>query len=56
MDKETFSKLFAHTLKKYNFKNYGSTLFYLDLKDAIIILKQILHNGGAEFYLKLIIK
>ena len=56
MDKETFGKLFAYTLKKYNFKNYGSTLFYLDLEDAIIILKQILHNGGSEFYLRLIIK
>ena len=42
--------------KKYNFKNYGSKLFYLELKDSIVILKQVFCNGSAELYLSIIIK
>lgn len=56
MDKDTFYKLLARALEKHDFKNYGSKLFYLDLKDSIIILEQITYNGGGELYLSLIIK
>ena len=56
MDKEMLSELLISTLAKYGFKNYGSKLFYLELKDSIIILEQIVHNGGAEMYLSIIIK
>lgn len=56
MDREVFVKLLASSLAKYNFKNYGAKLFYLDLKDSIVILEQRFHNGGAELYLSIIIK
>ncbi len=55
-DKESLGKLLKHSLGKYNFKNCGSKLFYLELKDSIIILKQAVYNGGAEMYLSMIIK
>ena len=48
MDKETLGQLLIDSLAKYNFKNYGSKLFYLELKDSIIILEQIFHNGGND--------
>ena len=56
MDKVTLGKLLIQSLEKYNFKNYGSKLFYLELKDSIIILEQVFHNGGAEMSLNIIIK
>jgi hypothetical protein len=56
LDKEMLGKLLTDYLKKYNFKNYSSKLFYLELKDSIIILEQIVYNGGAEIYLNIIIK
>ena len=56
MDKEMLGRLLIDSLTKYNFKNYGSKLFYLELIDSIIILEQVFHNGGAEMYLNIIIK
>jgi len=56
MNKENFANLFTTSLGRYNFKHYGSKLFYLDLSDAIIILKHLIWNGGGEVYLELIIK
>ena len=56
MNKENFAKLFTTSLERYNFKHYGSKLFYLDLSDVIIILKHLIWNGGGEVYLELIIK
>jgi len=56
MDKEMLGRLLIDSLNKYNFKNYGSKLFYLELIDSIIILEQFFHNGGAEMYLNIIIK
>ena len=41
MDKELLGELLIRSLAKYNFKNYGKKLFYLDLKDSIIILEQL---------------
>ena len=48
MDKEMLGKLLTASLKKYDFRNYGSNLFYLELKDSIVILEQTVFNGGAE--------
>lgn len=56
MDKERLGELLTHYLGKYNFKNYGAKLFYLDLKDSIIILEVSSYNGACELYLNLIIK
>jgi hypothetical protein len=56
MKKEILGELLIHALKKYNFKNYGSKLFYLELEDSIIILEQTNYLGGAEMYLSIIIK
>ena len=56
MDKVLLGKLLTESLKKYNFKNYGSTLFWLELNDSILILKQFFYNGGAELYVSIIIK
>lgn len=56
MEKELLGKLLIASLKKHNFKNYGSQLFYLELKDSIVILKQVFYNLGAELYLNIIIK
>ena len=56
MDKETLGKLLIQSLKKYNFKNYGSRLFYIELDDSIVVLEQTYHNGSAEMYLNIIIK
>ena len=56
MDKVTLGKLLIQYLEKYNFKNYGTNLYYLELKDSIIILERVFHNGGAEMYLNIIIK
>ena len=56
MEKEMLGKLLIHSLKKYNFKNYGSKLFYLELEDSIIILEQTNYRGCAEMYLSIIIK
>ena len=56
MDKKILQNLLTVSLTKYNFKNYGSKLFYLELKDSIIILEQTVYNGGAEIYLSIIIK
>ena len=56
MKKEMLGELLIHALKKYNFKNYGSKLFYLELEDSIIILEQTNYRGCAEMYLSIIIK
>lgn len=56
MDKNTFNELLVRVLERYNFKAYGPKLFYLDLKDSIIVLEQIIYNGCGELYLSLIIK
>ena len=56
MDKKILGNLLTVSLTKYNFENYGSKLFYLELKDSIIILEQTVYNGGAEIYLRIIIK
>ena len=56
MKKEMLGELLIHSLKKYNFKNYGSKLFYLELEDSIIILEQTNYRGCAEMYLSIIIK
>ena len=56
MEKEMLGELLIHALKKYNFKNYGSKLFYLELEDSIIILEQTNYRGCAEMYLSIIIK
>ena len=56
MEKELLGELLIHSLKKYNFKNFGSKLFYLELKDSIIILEQTNYRGCAEMYLNFIIK
>ena len=56
MDKKILGNLLTVSLTKYNFENYGSKLFYLELKDSIIILEQTVYNGGAEIYLSIIIK
>ena len=56
MDKDTLGVLLTKSLAKYNFKNYGSKLFYLELQDSILILEQLVYNSVAELYLSLIIK
>jgi hypothetical protein len=56
LDKKILGNLLTVSLTKYNFENYGSKLFYLELKDSIIILEQTVYNGGAEIYLRIIIK
>ena len=56
MEKSRLSELLIHHLGKYNFKNYGDRLFYLDLKDSIVILEKSFYYGGAQLYLSLIIK
>ncbi len=56
MEKELLGELLIHSLKKYNFKNFGSKLFYLELEDSIIILEQTNYRGCAEMYLSIIIK
>lgn len=56
MDKELLGELLIKSLAKYNFKNYGKKLFYLDLKDSIIILEQLTYMTSAELYLSFIIK
>lgn len=56
MDKKILGNLLTVSLTKYNFENYGSKLFYLELKDSFIILEQTVYNGGAEIYLSIIIK
>ena len=56
MEREKFVKHFNQSLSRYNFKRYGSKLFYLDLPDVFIILKHMIYNGGGEIYLELIIK
>lgn len=56
MDKELLGELLIKSLTKYNFKNYGKKLFYLDLKDSIIILEQLTYMTSAELYLSFIIK
>ena len=56
MDKEALGKLLVQSLNKYNFKNYASKLFYMELNDSIVILEQTYHNGAAEMYLNIIIK
>ena len=56
MDKELLGELLIKSLAKYNFKNYGKKLFYLDLKDSIIILEQLTYMTCAELYINFIIK
>lgn len=56
MDKRTLGELLIKSLSKYGFKNYGSKLFYLELKDSIVILEQLTYLGCAELYLRFIIK
>ena len=56
MNKELLGKLLTDSLRKYNFKNYGSSLFWLELEDSIIILNQVCYRGGGELYLSIIIK
>ena len=56
MDNRTLGELLIKSLSKYGFKNYGSKLFYLELKDSIVILKQLTYLRGAELYLRFIIK
>ena len=56
LDKELLGNLLAGSLEKYHFKNYGHKLFYLALKDSILILKLVFYNYGAELYVSLIIK
>lgn len=56
MDKELLGDLLIKSLSKHNFKNYGNKLFYLDLKDSIIILKQLTYMTCAELYINFIIK
>ena len=56
MDKELLGELLIRSLAKYNFKNYGKKLFYLDLKDSIIILEQLTYMSCAELYINFIIK
>ncbi len=56
MDKKVFGIYLTKTLSKYNFKSYGNKLFYLELNDCIIVLKQITYNMAAELYMRIIIK
>ena len=56
MDNKTLGELLVKSLSKYGFKNYGSKLFYLELKDSIVILEQLTYLGCAELYLRFIIK
>ena len=56
MNKELLGKLLTDSLRKYNFKNYGSSLFWLELEDSIIILNQVCYLGCGELYLSIIIK
>ncbi len=56
MDKELLGDLLIKSLSKHHFKNYGKKLFYLDLKDSIIILEQLTYMSAAELYLNFIIK
>ena len=56
MDKTSLGTLLTKSLNKHGFKNYGTKLFYLELPDSIIVLKQITYCMGAELYLDLIIK
>ena len=56
MDHKRLCELLTSSLSKYGFKGYGGKLFYLELPDSIIILKQLSYNSAAELYLDLIIK
>ena len=56
MDNKKLGELLSSSLSKYKFKKYGNKLFYLNLKDSIIILNQSTYLGCAELYLDFIIK
>lgn len=56
MDKKELGAHLTKCLGKYNFKNYGSKLFYLELPDSIIVLTQTNYNTAAELYMNIIIK
>lgn len=56
MDSAELGRRLVEELSKYGFKNYGTKLFYHELPDCILILKQDNYNMAAELYLRLIIK
>ncbi len=56
MDKNTLGIYLLDTLKKYNFKNYGNKLFYLELPECIVVLREANHFLRAELFLNIIIK
>ena len=56
MNSAELGKRLVEELSKYGFKNYGTKLFYRELPDCILILKQENYNTAAELYLHLIIK
>ena len=56
MDNKKLGELLSSSLSKYKFKKYGNKIFYLNLKDSIIILNQSTYLGCAELYLDFIIK
>jgi hypothetical protein len=56
VEKSKFGKLLTASLSRHGFLGYGDKLFYRELDDSIVILDRIFIYGGAELYLKLIIK
>lgn len=56
MNSAELGKRLVEELSKYGFKNFGTKLFYRELPDCILILKQENYNTAAELYLHLIIK